>query len=370
MEMIKHLQIKNYKSIKQLDLDCNRINVFVGRPNVGKSNILEALALDQLSSFMQQNQLSDSTKKPQTKIDFKNIFRVAEARNLFHSYETDNPIELKFDFSLGSFDNYPRLKIEHVPGEDVFLWKREGAHLSTTAFTKAFDPIVGDVVIDTMTKHTIDSKIGYSSKINYYDFNGRVYEEGLYHNEGGYPQLLSPYGNNILSIIERLPLLRKKIGEIFHDTGFDFVLDKVEGNLKIQRNENGIIFSVPYISIADTLQRLVFYLCAIESNQYGRILLEEPEVHSFPPFVSYLADEIIESSNQFFIVTHSPYLLTELIEKSDNDVSIFACGYDTLNFNTTARKLTDSDLSELLDYGVDIFFNINGYSDDKVEHSS
>ena len=43
---IKSVSIKNFKSVKSVTLsDCRRINVLIGRPNVGKSNILEALAL-------------------------------------------------------------------------------------------------------------------------------------------------------------------------------------------------------------------------------------------------------------------------------------------------------------------------------------
>ena len=41
--MIKKLEIENFKSIKHLSLDCKRVNVFIGEPNAGKSNILEAL---------------------------------------------------------------------------------------------------------------------------------------------------------------------------------------------------------------------------------------------------------------------------------------------------------------------------------------
>jgi AAA15 family ATPase/GTPase len=42
--MIKKLSIKGFKSVRQLDLDCRRVNVFIGEPNTGKTNILEALA--------------------------------------------------------------------------------------------------------------------------------------------------------------------------------------------------------------------------------------------------------------------------------------------------------------------------------------
>ena len=43
--MISTLEIRNFKSIKQLKLDCKRINILIGEPNTGKSNILEALGI-------------------------------------------------------------------------------------------------------------------------------------------------------------------------------------------------------------------------------------------------------------------------------------------------------------------------------------
>ncbi|MCY7358230.1 MAG: AAA family ATPase [Rudanella sp.] len=39
------VEIKNFKSIKDLRLDCKRVNIFIGKPNVGKSNILEGLGM-------------------------------------------------------------------------------------------------------------------------------------------------------------------------------------------------------------------------------------------------------------------------------------------------------------------------------------
>jgi AAA15 family ATPase/GTPase len=43
---IQNLYIENFKSIRSLELsNFKRINLFIGRPNVGKSNIIEALSL-------------------------------------------------------------------------------------------------------------------------------------------------------------------------------------------------------------------------------------------------------------------------------------------------------------------------------------
>ncbi|MBK7939541.1 MAG: AAA family ATPase [Lewinellaceae bacterium] len=42
---IKNIRVQNFKSLKDVSLECERINLFVGKPNVGKSNLLEAIAL-------------------------------------------------------------------------------------------------------------------------------------------------------------------------------------------------------------------------------------------------------------------------------------------------------------------------------------
>jgi len=40
--MITKLSIANFKSIRQLDIDCKKINLFIGEPNTGKSkNVYE-----------------------------------------------------------------------------------------------------------------------------------------------------------------------------------------------------------------------------------------------------------------------------------------------------------------------------------------
>ena len=43
--MIKSLDVKNFKSIKHLQLNCEKVNVFIGKPNTGKSNILESIGI-------------------------------------------------------------------------------------------------------------------------------------------------------------------------------------------------------------------------------------------------------------------------------------------------------------------------------------
>ena len=41
--IVQNVEIENFKSIKQLEIECRRVNVFIGEPNSGKSNIIEAI---------------------------------------------------------------------------------------------------------------------------------------------------------------------------------------------------------------------------------------------------------------------------------------------------------------------------------------
>ncbi len=46
MELVRNIRIKHFKSLEDVEIKgCKRYNLFVGRPNVGKSNILEAHTL-------------------------------------------------------------------------------------------------------------------------------------------------------------------------------------------------------------------------------------------------------------------------------------------------------------------------------------
>ena len=76
--MIEQLRIKNFKSIKDLELSCKKLNVLIGEPNSGKSNIIEALCLQS------QNGLSQELNKQ--------MFRYKNIGQLFYDFDINKPI--------------------------------------------------------------------------------------------------------------------------------------------------------------------------------------------------------------------------------------------------------------------------------------
>ncbi len=168
-----------------------------------------------------------------------------------------------------------------------------------------------------------------------------------------------PYGENLIDILQTNKDFRQEIASFFKDYKLELVLDPVNNILEIQKRVDWLSIKTPYSLIADTLQRIIFHLAAIASNKDSIILFEEPENHSFPPYIRYLAQSIVESeSNQFFLTTHSPYILNTLLQDTPlEELAIFITDY--VDHQTVVKKLSQDKMKEMMDYGSEIFFNLN-----------
>ena len=87
--MTKVLDIKNFKSVKALKLDCKRLNVFIGEPNTGKSNILESLGF---LSYCFHGSPTGGTDN-----QLKAFVRYENTGNLFYDQGLENAIEVSWD---------------------------------------------------------------------------------------------------------------------------------------------------------------------------------------------------------------------------------------------------------------------------------
>ena len=122
----------------------------------------------------------------------------------------------------------------------------------------------------------------------------------------------------------------------------------------------GDIFLIPFHSMAETLQRLICYKAAILSNKRSILLFEEPEAHTYPPYITNVVHSVIDSTdNQFFITTHSPYIINALLEQLNDEVAIYFV--DMKSGNTTVQRATEDEMQEMYESGVDLFFNIETY---------
>ena len=85
--MFDHLEIRNFKSVEHLELSCRRVNVLIGEPNTGKSNILEALGL--ISYVAHSNEVSD----------FNGFVRCDDTSNLFYDGDLSRRLDIILEHS-------------------------------------------------------------------------------------------------------------------------------------------------------------------------------------------------------------------------------------------------------------------------------
>lgn len=90
------------------------------------------------------------------------------------------------------------------------------------------------------------------------------------------------------------------------------------------------------------------------------ICFEEPEAHTFPPYISNVIESIIASeSNQFFMTTHSPYVMGTLLESAGDDLAVYVV--DMVDNATVVKRLTDDQLQAAYDNGMDMFYNLEAF---------
>ena len=160
--------------------------------------------------------------------------------------------------------------------------------------------------------------------------------------------------------------LKKEFIDLLESTGFQLLFNISENDIQVYREiEKGSINTLPVSLIADTLIRLMFFKTAIYSNKDSVLLFAEPESHMFPPYIAKFTSDIIfdVNNNQYFIATHSPFVLNDFMEDMDkNDLSIYVVGLK--DGETVVRKLDEGEISDIYQYGIDLFFNLESYLKD------
>jgi len=324
--MITKLSVSNFKSVRQLNIECKKVNLFIGEPNTGKSNILEALALMSWCGRPDQN-LGD-------------YVRFQTTQNLFYDQLLDHEIQVSLSLSSGKPD--AGLYVRFV--NDRFELRSQP---KSTAYAN----------IDYQGRFS-GSKHPQTGDIKFFRFkNLRKYTDAT-------PGGLKPSdGANLFSVVFGSESLRETMKEFFRKYELRLVMKPQEKLFELQKQTDDLVFSFPYALSSDTLRRIIFYTVAIASNKDSILVFEEPESNAFPYYTKYLGERIaLDQTNQFFIATHNPYLLSAVIEKArKEDVRVFITYFK--DFQTRVKPLTPDQVAELME--ADPFFNIDRFIEEE-----
>lgn len=354
MEHIHNIEIKNFKSIRHAVIDgCRRVNVFIGEPNVGKSNILEALGL--FMYVINSGVLSEE-------VGLNDIVRFERFVHLLHFGDTSNESFVQINDSRKcniEYENAHRLTLKYQ-----YAGNGTGDLLPYSNFVFNFSNLTKPEIVP-LFKESIEEykKITEQYRgIKKYIFSGKNFSNSL-----SAKDLAVPFGDNLFEVLRYNADVRKEVGELFAQYGLKLSFDS-DTKLNVYKElDEFSIFNIPFGQIADTLQRLIFYKTAIQTTKHAVLLFEEPEAYMFPPYIAKFTTDIIfeENDNQYFIATHSPFVLTDFIEElKREELSIYVVGYQ--NGETVVKRLTDEQIGEVVQYGLDLFFNIENYLDNRL----
>ncbi len=354
--MFDHLEIRNFKSVEHLALNCRRVNVLIGEPNTGKSNILEALGL--ISYVGHFN----------SPTDLQAFVRCDEVSNLFYDGDLSRTIEI----TLGREEPFgeqfqqrfrDRLLLQFSDGtflggiEEEEVTRDLGSN-ETGSYRQQGYSITGDY--QSLHAHKFNHSRGSADSCKFYRFTPRSIFP-----EKASAFLIPPSGANLLSLLLQDRELVAEVAAPFLSRGLRLGLRPQENKIEVLKDFESVIVSHPYHLASDTFQRLVFYMAALHTNSDSVLVFEEPEAHAFPYYTKYLAERIAldERGNQYFVSTHNPYFLLPVLEKTlADDIAIFITYYE--DYRTKIMQLPPEDLERIFDE-IDVFSNIETFLEER-----
>ena len=364
MHKLETIEIKNFKSIRDVKIEyCKRVNIFIGYPNVGKSNILEAIGLFGLLEAKEGN-----------RIELKDLVRFNNLSQLFFNGDFSSKIEITINnffvteikhLNVGcSFRIFSRKKEKSTIGPIVPQSKVEKTEINLLT-GHLNDPFLSEMKEGSVNNNVWATKI---DPIKRYSF----IPNPIFKTTASLNYLSIPSGDNISKIIFSIPDVKKEVIELLKKDRLSIAnsMDS-KGGLKVLKTLNdGSHFILDYEMIADTLQRLIFHKTAITSNKDSVLLFEEPESHVFPPYISKLTNDVIydENRNQFFITTHSPFVLNDLMDNlKDDELAIYIVSYFNETGETNIQRMSKEDMHDAYQFGYDFFMNIDKFTS-QIQH--
>lgn len=365
---VEKLKIKNFKAFTNIEIEPKKLNIITGRNNTGKSSILESVDIannpDNVESFSSHG-IRDLINLDAERSEITlNKEKMVEIRPPKDFEEVSDAAASRF------LKNYRRISekfeedSEEVTQEDISAIIKQSKELSEKITQKA-----------TVIEHDGDKKvffdnIGANTKRNVIagiieNIHPEQSEEALENIERiVYPGRWHRGKNNILDeyrlgghrlehddavVQEKIEKFVEEHQLIDNFSGFR------EGEIVLE-SEDGELSSLPLAYMGDGFRAIIGLVRKIIISDYNTILVEEPENHLHPGYVSELVDFIVEQTKeselQFFITTHNSDFIEEFYserfkkdEKLQNNFNLFRLqrrGFiESMSYEESRKELED-----------------------------
>ena len=300
--MIKQIEIKNFKSLKTVDVSVSNLNLLMGLNGMGKSSFIQTLLL-----LMQSDKLEERV------IDLNGILaQIGQGRDALYQYAEEE----KIVFEL-SFDGYPKFSWKFAYEKDKEKLTAENGYTKDQMIffrksTKRFQYICADRIgpkdiYEASSVVVADKKqLGLLGEYAacYINVFGQEYEviEKLRHPKANSTNLLAQVNTWMKEISPGVSLNTKYVPEV-NKVILDYQFDLINEKTNSFRPKN-VGFGISYV--------LPIVLALLTAEEGKIIVIENPESHIHPRGQSELGKLISLAASigaQLFVETHSDHIL-------------------------------------------------------------
>ncbi len=380
---MKHLIIRNFGPIDNVDVEFGKVNVIIGMQSSGKSCVLKTACFcswveKRLEITQRANGFGDGSAFIDLLASYYNMTGFLKD-NSYIEYETGK-VKFSYNHAEQSFKmawksqrwNYKRHKVSYVPADRNIVaaipsWSGLEIDKNMLDFMSDWDKArkytkSEDNFLNLGMKYSYDAQSGKDTiKLS-----------------NGDELTLKESSSGIQSLLPMFVHLDYLTNGQYNDSQskFSFERNSERKNLysniyrHLCKDSEGINASVTidgfdyYFKDNEQANRFKAICNAYTYTDHSEIFIEEPEDNLFPPTQCQLVNWILEitdvHNDDLFIATHSPYILNQMIKNQPKDLQVFFT-YKTTDGVYSLRKLDKQEVREIYDCGVDLFLNFESY---------
>ena len=390
---MKRLRLRNLGPLSDVDIDLGRVNLIVGLQSSGKSCVLKTACY--CSWVEKRIQLAQSDEEFRKGTSFLDI--LTEYHKMKDYVWPDTFIEYESSFMMFSYDHmnqrftfqwkshrwdFRRPKISYIPSDRNLV-------ASIPQWSKL--PLEYDNLLDFMNDW--DNARKQSKQVdNLLDLGLSYRYDSLSSSDSivlpnGKPIRLSDSSSGVQSLVPLFVHLNYLFGKKAKKQNeykqtyeqkeeSKRLLKLLADHLKAREDYDeitqpmsvihidGMFFFFNAVQGSKKFERMVLRYLQTDHNE---LFLEEPEDNLFPPtqcqLVDWLLDKVSGSRKKemLFVATHSPYVLNQFIKDNPKDFKLFITHSVQEEGKYTVTQLPESDVRDIYENGVDLFFNFESY---------
>ena len=315
--MLERLEVRNYKSLRAVNVRFEQFNVLVGLNASGKSNIIDCLSL-----------VSESLQV------FGNISQILERRGGFKHvvFQGEEEFDVRVVFSVGKNKCEYYMKATEEEIEERWLkingknfiqqQKGDGKYLTEDYSEVKLDREWERLAARRHLKcaKEISECLDYLSKWHFYSFSTPEIRRTLPAKKSF---ALKRDGSNLAQVLLSLRTERPKIFAEIEEM-LKLAIPEVEelltpltekGETFVAVREKGFEHPFDYYQLSDGTLRLLAHITALNLDA-ELVCFEEPENFVHPYLLRLLVEVLKKSGKQVILSTHSPYFL-DFVEPED-----------------------------------------------------